>query len=37
MFHTSMAERASAALVGRCLKAGLTFGWLHPEEQFAFV
>jgi hypothetical protein len=28
---------AAAALTGRRLETGLTFGWLHPEEQFAFV
>lgn len=33
----SPAYVAAAALTGRRLEAGLKFGWLHPEEQFAFV
>lgn len=28
---------ASAVLAGRLLETDLTFGWLNPEEQFAFL
>lgn len=28
---------AAAVLTGRPLEATLTFGWLNPEEQFAFL
>jgi hypothetical protein len=34
---TALAYVASAALAGRMLDTGVTFGWLSPEEQFAFL
>lgn len=33
----SPAYAAAAALAGRYLDTSLTFGWLHAEEQFAFL
>lgn len=33
----SPAYAAAAALAGRYLNLNLAFGWLHPEEQFAFL
>jgi hypothetical protein len=33
----ALAYVASATLAGRTLDIGLTFGWLDPDEQFAFL
>lgn len=33
----SLAYVTSATLAGRILDTGFTFGWLNPEEQFAFL
>lgn len=34
---TGLAYIASATLAGQMLDTGLTFGWINPEEQFAFL
>lgn len=34
---TTLAYVASAELAGQMLDTGVTFGWLNPDEQFAFL